>query len=323
MGMRWPWELGSGSFGTVWRAKDIDTGDMFAVKRMTFEKRSEIRVTTRECEVTERLAQMPHPCIVKLLAVIPHQNQRPLACSLIMEYCASGGLDQYIGKRLEICGRLRPYSPPRLWQQWLAHLVIGLEYLHFKVRMLIRDIKPANVLISNDETCAKLCDFGMSKVNSDISSGFFSFGTNMPPGTPAYIAPEVLLGKEYDRRADYYSLGVLVWVLVSGGLLNRPGQPPCEEFTRVEEIYKLQENWKLLKKAIEDPEAEGARPVPFDELEIKDFILKLTNRKKDYEKVDRDFIHNHRLFENMFLPVDAANLDEVAGWLEQLRTETQ
>merc|ERR1712176_769536 len=107
-------------------------------------------------------------------------------------------------------------------------MFLALEHLHLtQPCMLVRDVKPANVVLTENQRIAKLTDFGMSR-QGDYSNGTFSFSNTLPPGTPDYVAPEVVAGQPYNYSADLYSFGVLVWVLLTGGLLihkNTPAPP--------------------------------------------------------------------------------------------------
>lgn len=207
------------------------------------------------------------------------------------------------------------YQPPSQWRAWLAQIVLGLEHLHLTVRMLVRDIKPQNVVHSADGLVAKLADFGMSKM-TEASTGRFSFAPRMPPGSPHFVAPEVLLGNGYDRRADYYSLGVLTWVLSTGGLKSYAPEPvpPCADFKDIEDLAT---NWKLLKECVDDPANTDARPVPDDIL--REFILTLTDRSPAHNEIDHEWIHAHPLFQGVNLPARGSGVADVELWLKTLQ----
>ena len=96
--------------------------------------------------------------------------------------------------------------------------VAGPRHLH-GMGMLVRDLKTDNVVLSEDlgrasGAVAKLTDFGLCKFGTE-GTGDWTFGA--PPGTPAYIAPEVINGQNYGRAADLYSFGAVIWVILAGG----------------------------------------------------------------------------------------------------------
>jgi serine/threonine protein kinase len=281
---------------------------LYAVKRMALEKGSRKTVSQRECEVAQRLCSLTHPCVVRLLAVICHTGYDPLVISLVMEFCAGSDLAHNISMARLHSGS-SGYKPPERWRQWLAQIVLGLEHLHFTARMIVRDVKPDNVILDEGCHCAKLTDFGMSKTQV-TSDGTFSFAPGMPPGTPQYVAPEVLKGQAYDRRADYYSLGVLTWVLVTGGLKSKTQypQPPCGE-----DIPAMTTNWLRVKACVDDPSRNDAHPV--DDDNVRNFILTLIDRAPAAAKVETPFLRNHALFEGLAIPGFGADAAEVERWL--------
>ena len=108
-------------------------------------------------------------------------------------------------------GRDRDKLPERKWgdSQRLsvaAGIASGMAYLHAK-RVCHRDLKSFNCLYDR-HLCIKLCDLGFSKFKERNSIKFES-----RIGTPAWMAPEVLNGEEYDHMSDVYSYGIILWEL--------------------------------------------------------------------------------------------------------------
>merc|ERR1711907_569739 len=131
-----------------------------------------------------------------------------------------------------------------------------------------------NVVI-NHENHAKLTDFGFSRIGTQHNEegGFGTFG--VPPGTPHYISPEVVLGDEYDSTSDLFSFGVLIWVLITGGVKNKSAPlPPCAEFSAG--YSRLSTNSELLTKCISDPANNHSNPVR--DPDAIDLILGLTKQ---------------------------------------------
>jgi len=303
--------LGSGAYSVVFLARDRETKQVCAVKQMTFEgQRAREAVTLRDCEVAEVLASSVHPCVVRLFGV-----HRPLeTCALMtMEYCAGGDLQKVIQSHR----KPGSYSVPPRANQWLAQLFLGLEFLHLSVKMLVRDVKPQNVILTKGWSCAKLADFGMSRLDT-VSDGNFSFHPSVPPGSPLYVAPEVIKGEGYDYHADLYSMAVLAWVLYTGGIVSAStAMPPCVRFDMRQgpvEFPKLAGNWELLKACIVNPEGSDARKLPSED--TKDFILRLTNRSKDCQQLSHEDVRNHPLLRSMALPPH----NDTAGIMQWLRS---
>merc|ERR1712228_254477 len=130
----------------------------------------------------------------------------------VME-CAPGGTLQDRIKEQVTAARSRSYSPPEKACRWLGQVFLGMEHMHLKVKTMLRDLKPANVLL-DENGVAKLSDFGFAGA-STASAGTWSF--QKPPSSPGYVAPELIAQKETNFSCDLYSFGVMVWVLYTGG----------------------------------------------------------------------------------------------------------
>jgi len=305
--------LGSGTYGCVFRARDRHTKQVCAVKQMRFQAgRVEEAVTMRDCEVAEVLCSGEHPCVVRLFSA---HKQSATCAFLIMEYCAGGDLQRAIHSHRSS----NLYNVPPRAKKWLAQIFLGLEFLHLSVGMLMRDVKPQNVLLTKGGSCAKLTDFGVSRL-STVSDGAFTLHSGVPPGTPHYVAPEVIKGSGYDYHADLYSMAVLAWVLYTGGLVSvAVAVPPCAQLDPMhgglDGLQSLQDNWQMLRACIENPEENDARPLRSED--IKDLILRLTDRREDCQHLSHEDVRSHPLLQTMGLP-PYDNTAEVVQWLYSL-----
>jgi len=300
--------LGEGSFGYVWRAKDTRSGEWYAVKNS---RKPRSRFVQREIAVTDHVLMRPHPCIVQIFGT--HYLDSVQRSSLIMEFCTGGDLLHEIQRWvLNSPGR---YRPPLVAPFYLAQVILGLEHLHTKLDTLLRDLKPENVVLTHygRSLRAKLTDFGLSRIGAE-STGAWTLQA-APPGTAHYIAPEVVLQKRYGFQADLYSLGVLFWTVLTGGLVDSPGIPPC---IRVEQHFAgfapYKENWKLIRNCVRDPYSNGARPMPC--AGSGDLVLKLT-RENPQARLDYVALRKHPYTRQMSLPPADAQRDVIETWLQQ------
>jgi serine/threonine protein kinase len=205
--------LGSGTAGEVRRAIHRQTGEERAVKIISVGGRNRATnfleasaASTFQAEAAI-LQGLEHPYVVKLIDVyISHQ-----AVYLIMELLHGGDLFDRIsekGKYSEVQGR-----------RIMRRLLSAICYLHEERNIVHRDLKPENILCMNHESDVeiKITDFGLAKaVNGEDGLKTFC-------GTPQYFAPEVLRRRNtvagrgrYGKQADMWSLGVILYVLLSG-----------------------------------------------------------------------------------------------------------
>lgn len=307
-------ELGIGTYGIVWRARSRRPGqekNYFAVKNIRTRAGRFLPLAEREIEVANRIRLHPHPCLVGLFLVHHFFSARLSLYMLVMELCPGGDLLSRIQEaRVQAAAQQRAYKAPAQALSWAAEVLLGLEHLHFQMDVLLRDLKPANVVIST-RGLAKLTDFGFSRMGAE-STGAWSF--NGPPGSPGYIAPEALMQEAYDYRADLYSYGVLLWVLLSGGVLydtNEP-RPPLGPPGQAGGPMRHAWDWWHLRQAVLEPTAHGAVAL---EQEEKDLVLALTARKP-LQRCDHSGVRKSPLIKPLGLPSAALGRDAVETWLD-------
>jgi serine/threonine protein kinase/tetratricopeptide (TPR) repeat protein len=164
----------------------------------------------------QTLADLDHPNIVKLLDGGSTQEGAPF---LVMDYVEGTPIDEFCDHhKLCVGDRLRLFSK----------VCEALQYAHRK-SIVHRDLKPSNILVTNDGT-PKVLDFGIAKVLSSTSAQTLTLTqTRTRCMTPAYASPEQMRGKSITTATDIYSLGVMVYELLSG---HRPYR--LKEHTAVE-----------------------------------------------------------------------------------------
>ncbi|HTZ44432.1 MAG TPA: protein kinase [Jatrophihabitans sp.] len=194
--------LASGGMGTVWRGWDEVLQRPVAVKQLLHQpglRPEDARVAAdramREARITARLH---HPNAVGVYDVVS-QDGRPC---LIMQYVPSRSLQDVLNERRTL--------PPAEVAGIGAELAAALTAAH-RVGIVHRDVKPSNVLITEDGA-AKLTDFGVSHAVGDVNLT----STGMVTGTPAFLAPEVARGAESGAESDTFSLGSTLYAALEG-----------------------------------------------------------------------------------------------------------
>jgi serine/threonine protein kinase len=241
--------IGKGSYGVVWLAQSRETGERYALKNLQVKSDAHVdkAMANREFELVDKISALPHANIVSFHWMESFQiDSYNELFILAMEFCPSGDLQAALDK----CQRRDSlYVPPTEASLWIGQIFLAVEHVHSKLNLLIRDLKPANVLLSTRQ-CVKLTDFGFGCAVADMKSRGWTF--HMPPCTPGYGAPELLRRQSCSYPVDIYSLGVLVWVMLSGGsrTVSRPA-PPSNGVMR--DFASFEDDWKLLKKELQDP----------------------------------------------------------------------
>lgn len=194
--------LGSGQFGVVYGGVHRKTGKEVAVKvidKFRFPTKEE-RALKNEVTI---LQTINHPAVVNLERMF----ETPERIFVVMQKMRGDMLEMILNSPK---GRLSERQTKFMVHQ----ILVALQFLH-NLNIVHCDLKPENVLLSgvsskNGLEQIKLCDFGFSRI-----IGRESFRRSVV-GTPAYLAPEVLNNKKYNRTLDMWSVGVIIYVSVSG-----------------------------------------------------------------------------------------------------------
>ncbi|HTI15023.1 MAG TPA: serine/threonine-protein kinase [Dictyobacter sp.] len=200
--------IGRGGMGAVYLAQQTRPKRQVAVKVLlpiiALQPQQHKAFLERFRRETDAAASLEHPNIVP----VHEYGERDGLAYLVMPYIGGGTL----GNELDIEGRL-PLARVVIYVEQIA---AALEFAHGR-GIIHRDIKPANILMTPEKRLL-LTDFGLVKIITDdhsISNNPLS-EAGTPMGTPDYMSPEQVLGKEVDNRADIYSLGVLIYHMVTG-----------------------------------------------------------------------------------------------------------
>ncbi|WRT64732.1 uncharacterized protein IL334_001666 [Kwoniella shivajii] len=283
--------IGKGSFGKVMQVRKRDTLRIYALKTIRkahIVSRSEVTHTLAERTV---LAQVNCPFIVPLK--FSFQSTEKLY--LVLAFVNGGELFHHLqreGKFNETRSRF-----------YAAELLLALEHLH-GFNVIYRDLKPENILLDYSGNIA-LCDFGLCKLNMSASDT-----TNTFCGTPEYLAPELLSGHGYTKCVDWWTLGVLLYEMLTG-------LPPFYD-ENTNEMYR-----KILSDPLRFPDSVGT--------EARSLLTQLLNRDPArrlgvhgaQEIKDHPFFSKHinfkKLWEKRIQPpfkpavasaIDTSNFDE-------------
>ncbi len=214
--------LGEGGMGSVYLATDQLLGRQVAIKIM---KAGPLggQNAARFLREARSLARLNHPNIVTLYDYGYHGEQ----AYLVMEFAAGVSLSAMLEGPIEPRHDTGKAFTLNNALDIAISVTRALSYAHHH-GVIHRDIKPGNVMIGNE---TKLMDFGIAKVRQDTSITMASAGV----GTPVYMAPEQVLGKDVDERSDLYSLGVVLYEMLTG----RPPFLPSDEMSIVSQHIQV------------------------------------------------------------------------------------
>jgi Protein kinase domain len=209
--------LGRGGMGEVYRAEDLKLSQMLAIKFLPDAlSRDEAALARFHAEV--RIArQVSHPNVCRVFDIGDENG----VAFLTMEYVDGEDLSSLVRR----IGRLPPDKAAEVSRQICA----GLAAAHDR-GVVHRDLKPANVMLDGTGK-ARITDFGLAGIAAQIQ------GAEVRAGTPAYMAPEQLAGKEVTVRSDIYSLGLVMYEILTG--------KRAYEATTVAELMKARESGTL------------------------------------------------------------------------------
>lgn len=190
--------IGRGAFSVVREGIRKATGKKYAIKCISKNliDKKELALLEREIDIMKKLQ---HPNIIQLMEVI----DTPDTLYLVLEFASGGELFDAIVNR----GSYSESDAANICLQILE----AIKYVHDH-GIAHRDLKPENLLLANEpgeKDKIKIADFGLSK-------DFGQEQLQTSCGTPDYVAPEVLMGEQYDEAVDIWSIGVITYVLLCG-----------------------------------------------------------------------------------------------------------
>lgn len=261
-------EIGRGSFANVYKGHYVPTRSTIAIKAVQRAKLNKKLLTNLESEIII-LKTMTHPHIVRLL----DYQKTSAYFFLIMEYCSLGDLSFFFRKRHEISNSLpliasmfKRYPSTSehglhedLARHFLKQLASALEFLRER-QLVHRDIKPQNLLLCPPKKTEreardagykgiwelpvlKLADFGFARIlpNTSLAETLC--------GSPLYMAPEILRYEKYNAKADLWSVGAVLYEMITG-------RPPFRANNHVDLLSNIEKG----NDAIKFPAASEASP---------------------------------------------------------------
>ncbi len=247
-------QLGKGAMGIVYLGKDPRINRTTAIKTFRFADEfdeSEIKgLKEKFFREAESAGTLSHPNIVTIYDAGDEQDLAYIA----MEYLEGEDLEKYTKKENLI--------PLREMIAYMADIADGLAYAHER-GIVHRDIKPANIMLLKNGM-VKIMDFGIARITATSQTQ-----TGIVKGTPYYMSPEQFSGKKVDGRSDIFSMGVMMYQLMTGQLPFYADNPAA-----------------LMHKIMNEPHPD---PRKFNPAIVKPVITVLNNalikdREKRYQK---------------------------------------
>ncbi|GAN04190.1 protein kinase [Mucor ambiguus] len=283
--------IGKGQFGSVYRALDLATGEIVAVKRLLFENGELDQEMMKEVALLKTLS---HSNVIRYLGFIQSKH----SVNIILEFAENGSLMS----TLKAFGAF----PEKLVASFCIKILNGLEYLH-QNQVVHCDLKAANILTTKTGD-VKLTDFGVS-LNLKIKGA----DAGSVSGTPNWMAPEVIELKGASTKSDIWSLGCTLVELVTG-------KPPYADMIAMSAMFRIVEDQcpplpenisSDMKNFLEacfqkDPESRPSAT----ELKQHPWILQNQQRIKKTETYSHDLSSYLRNHPQQVHPCDTADEDQ-------------
>lgn len=197
-------ELGRGAMGIVYKARDNELEEVVALKILPdnlMRNKEALRRFKQEARSARRLS---HPNIVRIHDIGEEKGQKFIS----MEFVTGSDL------KIRLRKNDRKPLPMEAVLRYSKEIASAMAYAH-SIGIVHRDLKPANLMLTQEDV-VKVTDFGIAKIMEQTSSDVEATQAGAIIGTPLYMSPEQVQGREVDHRADIYSMGVVFYELANG-----------------------------------------------------------------------------------------------------------
>jgi len=247
--------LGKGGMGAVYLAADRSLDRMVAIKMLPPHLSEEPEIVARFQREARAIAKLRHPNLMHIYTVGEHEGRPYFA----MEYVKGSTLSSIIAK----AGRIQPRQAAHV----AAEIMSALDKVH-QADIIHRDVKPGNIIIDEDGR-AVLMDFGLARQAEDAPLT----ADHTVLGTPNYMSPEQAEGKPLDERTDVYSLGIVLYEMLTGA-------PP----------FKGKTSFEILRQHIESSvpppsEVQAGVPKAFDAVVARAVAKSPADRYQDMRQM--------------------------------------
>lgn len=259
--------IGVGGMAVVYKAIDNIDNKTVAVKILKDEHKANDEFRRRFKNESKAIAVLSHQNIVKVYDVSFGENVQ----YIVMEYIEGITLKQYIQKR----GTLD-------WREavvFTSQILKALQHAHEK-GVIHRDIKPQNIMLLNDFKTIKVADFGIARFNNMSDTKTMSDGAAI--GSVHYISPEQARGELVDNRTDIYSVGVLLYEMITGQL-------PFQSDSAVS-VALMQ----LQKEAVQPRKINPGIPVGIEQITMRAMQKRKTDRYQSAAEMLLDIVELRR-----------------------------
>ncbi|XP_015182043.1 PREDICTED: cyclin-dependent kinase 4-like isoform X2 [Polistes dominula] len=229
--------IGNGAYGTVYKARDSNTGQVVALKKVRIPLSIDglPTSTVREISTLKQLERLDYPHIVRLLDVCQGKRQKSvLPFNEVIEDALEESLtlwlvfehvEQDLASYISSCSETG--IPPNVVKRMFKDILLGIDFLHGH-RIIHRDLKPQNLLVTSDRRI-KIADFGLAKTYS------FDMVLTSVVVTQWYRAPEVLLGCSYASSVDMWSAACILAEISK----LKPLFPGTSEGDQLDRIFQI------------------------------------------------------------------------------------